>query len=75
MVALQRSGELALRVSASMIILTTLAVTLRIFVRTKVIWVFASEDALILLALFLFYVDQGLFLSCQPQGLSSSNCL
>ena len=63
MVVLQPDAEMAMRVSASMITLATLAVALRLVTRTIVVKALALEDYLLCLALSLFYVDQGLFLS------------
>ena len=69
MVVLQPTGQMALRVSASMITLSTLAVVLRVFARTVMISALAIEDVLIFLALGLFYTDQGLFLAGKDPAL------
>ena len=63
MVHLQPSGESGLRLAVSMIVLATLAVAVRLFARSKIIAALAIEDALIVLALCLFGVDQGLLLT------------
>lgn len=64
MVALQPAGERSLQVSAWMICLVTVAVVLRIIARLKTKAGLAIAEALIILAVCLFYTYQGLFLAC-----------
>jgi hypothetical protein len=58
MVALRPAGEMALRVSVSMLCLATIA---RLETRSSL----AIGEALIILATFLFYTYEGLFLACK----------
>jgi hypothetical protein len=65
MVALRPAGEMALRVSVSMLCLVTIAIVLRIVARLRTRSGLATEEALIILAALLFYAYEGLFLACE----------
>ena len=62
MVHLQPSGKSGVRLSVSIIVILTCAVAVRLFVRSRIISALGVEDALIILALCLFWAYQALIL-------------
>ena len=70
------SGEMNLRVCASMIVMATIAVALRVTAKLKTKNGILLDDYLIFLGLSSFYVYEGLFLrSRSPTGFYSLHCL
>ena len=62
MAHLQPSGESGVRLNVSLIVIATCAVAVRLLVRSRIISALGVEDALIILALCLFWAYQGVIL-------------